>query len=177
MAAGTVGNLKRVTDRVYATNKEDQVKYKEYDFKFAKTILQQHFPQLLTEIDAAVATLNTPLGRGVRPTPAAALEQIFRQCGWLSQQPISPNHPHLRFDLKKDRVAVEIQLTDPSDCYNDFLKFLLAYNLEMIDVAVEIVYDDSVRGRNLPHLSKARQILQDYWRIIPCPIWVIGLEP
>ncbi len=153
------------------------MKYEEYDFKFAKTILQQHFPQHLREIDTVIAALNTPLGRGVRPTPAVALEQIFReQYGWLSQQPVSPNHPHLRFDLKKDRVAAEIQLTDPSDCYNDLLKFLLAYNLEVIDVAVEIVYDDSVHGRNLPHLSKVQQILQDYRRIIPCPVWVIGLK-
>ncbi len=152
-------------------------KYSEYDFKFAKTILRQHFPQLLVEIDDAIAQLNVPLGRGIRPTPSQVLEQIFVSKGWQRQQPVTPNHAHLRFDLKKERVAVEIQLTDPADCYNDFLKFLLAYNLEVIDVAVEIVYDDSVRGKNLPHLSKVKRDLEVYRRIIPCPIWVIGLKP
>jgi hypothetical protein len=46
----------------------------------------------------------------------------------------------------KGAVAVEIQLSDPADCYNDFLKFLLAHNLGLITVGVEIVYDDSVGG-------------------------------
>ncbi len=152
------------------------MRYTDYDFKFAKTILQQHFPHLMREIEAAVAELNTPLGRGVRPTPAKVLEDLLVSKGWQRQQPVTPNHPHLRFDLIKDKVAVEIQLSDPADCYNDFLKFLLAYNLEVIEVAVEIVYDDSVKGQNLPHLGKVRRDLEVYRRVIPCPIWVIGLR-
>lgn len=152
--------------------------YTEYDFKCAKKILQQHFAQHLQEIQGAIGDLNTDLGRHLRPTPSEILADIFcKQYGWLSEQPVTPNHRHLRFDLTKDKVAVEIQLTDPSDCYNDFLKFLLAYNLGAIDVAVEIVYDDSVSGTNLPHLSKAMQILTDYRGVIACPIWVIGLKP
>ncbi|MCS7224057.1 MAG: hypothetical protein NZ959_05815 [Armatimonadetes bacterium] len=153
-----------------------RLKYSQYDFKFAKTILNTHFPNLLKEIKRAIGELKTPLGRNVRPTPSKVLEQIFETKGWIRQQPVTPNHPHLLFDLKKDRVAVEIQLTDPSDCYNDFLKFLLAYNLEGIDVAVEIVYDDSIRGNNLPHISTVKNALEVYRTIIPCPIWVIGLK-
>jgi hypothetical protein len=151
--------------------------YSEYDFKFAKTILSQHFPTHLQEIQTTISQLNIGLGRGVRPTPAQVLTQLFEQQGWAREQPVTPNHSHLRFDLKKDRVAIEIQLTDPADCYNDFLKFLLAYNLEVIDVAVEIVYDDSVQGRNLPHISKVQRDLEVYRRVLPCPIWVIGLKP
>jgi len=154
--------------------------YSDYDFKFAKTILRQHFPHLMDEIEAAISELQAqgvPLGRGVRPTPAQVLENLLAQKDWQRQQPVTPNHPHLRFDLKKGEVAVEIQLSDPADCYNDFLKFLLAYNLGVIEVAVEIVYDDSVRGNNLPHLSKVRRDLEVYRCIISCPIWVIGLKP
>ena len=134
----------------------------------------------MDEIEEAIHSLQAqgiPLGRGVRPTPAQVLEDLLVQRGWQRQQPVTPKHPHLRFDLKKEKVAVEIQLSDPADCYNDFLKFLLAYNLEAIEVAVEIVYDDCVRGSNLPHLSKVRRDLEVYRRIIPCPIWVIGLKP
>lgn len=151
--------------------------YSEYDFKFARTILREHFPQHLQEIIDSIASLNIPLGRGVRPTPAQQLTELLLQRGWQREQPVTPNHSHLRFDLKKDKVAIEIQLSDPADCYNDFLKFLLAYNLEVIDVAVEIVYDDSVRGRNLPHLSKVQRDLEVYRRVLPCPVWVIGLKP
>jgi predicted component of viral defense system (DUF524 family) len=34
-----------------------------------------------------------------------------------------------------------------------------------------------MKGNNLPHLSKVRRDLEVYRRIIPCPIWVIGLKP
>jgi len=153
------------------------MRYSEYDFKFAKTILQQHFPQHLAEILQAIHSLNTPLGRAVRPTPARQLAQLLIQHGWQPEQPISPNHDHLRFDLKKGRVAMEIQLSDPADCYNDFLKFLLAYNLGVIDVAVEVVYDDIVQGRNLPHLGKVQRVLEVYRQVLSCPVWVIALRP
>jgi len=151
--------------------------YSEYDFKFAKTILKEHFPQQLQEITEAISELDTPLGRGNNPTPAQRLTGLLVQRGWQREQTITPSHRHLRFDLKKDKVAIEIQLSDPADCYNDFLKFLLAYNLEVIDVAVEIVCDDSVQGRNLPHLSKVQRDLEVYRRVLPCPVWVIGLKP
>jgi len=158
--------------------------YSDYDFKFAKTILRQHFRHLLREIEAVICQLpaalrarGTFLGRGGRPTPAKVLEDLFVRKNWQRQQPVTSEHAHLRFDLKKEKVAAEIQLSDPADCYNDFLKFLLAYNLGVIEVAVEIVYDDSVKGNNLPHLSKVRRDLEVYLRIIPCPIWVIGLKP
>ncbi|WP_088571163.1 BglII/BstYI family type II restriction endonuclease [Thermoflexus hugenholtzii] len=158
--------------------------YSDYDFKFAKTILKQHFPGFMDEIEDSIKQLQhmlflgkTKLGRGTRPTPAQILEELLARKGWQRQQPVTPQHKRLKFDLKKDKVAIEIQLSDPSDCYNDFLKFLLAYNLEVIDVAVEIVYDDSVKGTNLPRLSKVRRDLEIYRSVLPCPIWVIGLRP
>ncbi|WP_448601387.1 BglII/BstYI family type II restriction endonuclease [Thermoflexus hugenholtzii] len=158
--------------------------YSEHDFKYAKTILSQHFPEFIDEIEDSIRQLQdlissgkTKLGRGTRPTPAQILEELLARKGWQRQQPVTPQHKHLKFDLKKGKVAIEIQLSDPSDCYNDFLKFLLAYNFEVIDVAVEIVYDDSVRGKNLPRLSKVKRDLQTYRPVLPCPIWVIGLRP
>jgi hypothetical protein len=158
--------------------------YSEYDFKFAKTILSQHFPEFIDEIEDSIRQLQyllslgkTKLGRGARPTPAQILEELLAQKGWQRQQPVTPQHKHLKFDLKKSKVAIEIQLSDPSDCYNDFLKFLLASNLDVIDVAVEIVYDDSIKGKNLPHLSKVRRDLETYRHVLPCPVWVIGLRP
>ena len=150
--------------------------YSDYSFKFAKTILQQHFQEQYEDILLAVGALNTPLGRGVRPTPAETLAELLHQRGWQREQPVTPNHTYLRFDLKKGEVAVEIQLSDPADCYNDFLKFLLAHNLGLIDVGVEIVYDDEVRGRNIPRLSKVQRDLEVYRSVLACPVWVIGLR-
>ena len=150
--------------------------HSEFDFKFAKTILEKHYPACFREINEAIAEMQSPLGRNVTPTPAKVLEQIFIRKGWQSQQAVTSTATRLRFDLLKDKVAGEIQFADPSDCYNDYLKFLLAYNLELIDVAFEIVYDDSIRGNNIPRLAKVTRDLDLYRRVIPCPIWVIGLK-
>jgi hypothetical protein len=152
------------------------VSYSEYSFKFAKTILQQHFPEQYEDILLAIGALNTPLGRGTRPTPAEALAGLLCARGWQREQPVTPSHTHLRFDLKKGEVAVEIQLSDPADCYNDLLKFLLAHNLGLIAVGVEIVYDDAIRGRNIPRLSKVQRDLEIYRSVLGCPVWVIGLK-
>lgn len=151
------------------------MRYSEYEFKFAKTILQQHFPEQYNDIVQAIAAVNTSLGRGVRPTPAAVLTELLVQRGWVREQYVTPDHTHLRFDLKKDKVAIEIQLSDPADCYNDFLKFLLAYNQAVIEVGVEIVYGDAVQGRNIPRISKVQRDLEVYRSVLPCPVWVIGL--
>lgn len=150
--------------------------YSEYEFKFAKTILERHYPQRLVEIETAIAELDSPLGRNITPTPAKLLERSLADQGWESQAIVSSAASRLRFDLLRDKIAVEIQLADPSDCYNDYLKFLLAYNLELIDIGVEVVYDDSIRGNNIPRVSKVRRDLELYRRVIPCPIWVIGLR-
>jgi len=151
--------------------------HSEYDFKFAKTILERHYPDRLREIEEAIAELKSPLGRNISPTPAKVLEQLLVSKGWESQRAVSSTLTRLKFDLLRDKVAVEIQLADPSDCYNDYLKFLLAYNLELIDVGVEVVYDDTIRGDNIPRISKVTRDLELYRRVIPCPIWVIGLKP
>ncbi|MCX7926348.1 MAG: hypothetical protein N2554_11155 [Fimbriimonadales bacterium] len=152
------------------------MRYTEYDFKFAKTILQQHFPEQFEDIQGAIAQLDTRLGRAVRPTPAKLLAKLLRQRGWQHEQHPTPECPQLRFDLQKERVAVEIQMSDRADCYNDFLKFLLAYNQGSIDVGVEIVYDDTVNGRNIPRISVVKRDLETYRQIFACPIWLIGLK-
>ena len=150
--------------------------YSEYDFKFAKTILERHYPERLLEVQLAVAQLNSPLGRNITPTPAKLLERSLVDKGWESQATVTSAASRLRFDLVQDKIAVEIQLADPSDCYNDSLKFLLAYNLELIDIGVEIVYDDSIRGNNIPRISKVRRDLELYRRVIACPVRVLGLK-
>jgi histone acetyltransferase (RNA polymerase elongator complex component) len=148
--------------------------YSDYDFKFAKLILQEM--RMQSEIRDVLKTVNMSLGRNVKPTPSQILQRAFIEKGWSSEYKVSEKASHLRFDLYKNKVAIEIQLTDPSDCYNDYMKFLLAYNVEKIEVGVEIVYDRTVVGNNLPKLEKVKSDLQIYRRVLSCPIWVIGLK-
>ena len=148
--------------------------YTDYDFKFAKLIL--HEMEIRKEIEDILKATNTKLGRNVKPAPSKVLQQAFINKGWKSEYQVTEKSHYLKFDLYKNKVAIEIQLTDPSDCYNDYLKFLLAYNVERIEVGVEIVYDSTVKSKNLPTLSKVKNDLSIYRRVIPCPIWVIGLK-
>lgn len=149
--------------------------YSEYDFKHATLILHDLL-KMKNEIEAILQGVDTRLGRNIRPTPSRVLTDAFVEQGWQTEYLVSERSGNLRFDLYKNSVAIEIQLTDPADCYNDYLKFLLAYNLERIEVGVEIVYDESVKGNNLPKLQRATNDLNIFRRVISCPIWVIGLK-
>jgi len=113
--------------------------YIDWDFKFAKLIL--HEMEMRREIEKVLENTNIKLGRNVRPSPSSVFQQAFIENGWKKEYPVTEKARYLKFDLYKNKVAVEIQLADPSDCYNDYLKFLLAYNLERIEVGIEIVYD------------------------------------
>jgi histone acetyltransferase (RNA polymerase elongator complex component) len=146
----------------------------EYDFKHATLILDDM--NIKGEIERVLRSVTTPLGRHIRPTPSKVITDAFLQHGWEPEYQVSERSGNLRFDLYKNGVAIEIQLTDPADCYNDYLKFLLAYNLERIEIGVEIVYDESVKGNNLPKLQRAANDLNIFRRVISCPTWVIGLK-
>jgi len=146
----------------------------EYDFKHATLILNDM--EMKGEIERILRSVTTPLGRNILPTPSKVLTDAFVKQGWQTEYQVSDRSGNLRFDLYKNGVAIEIQLTDPADCYNDYLKFLLAYNQERIEVGVEIVYDESIKGNNLPKLQKATNDLNVFRRVLSCPIWVIGLR-
>ena len=148
--------------------------YVDYDFKFAKLIL--HEMEIRKEIEDILKTTNLKLGRNVKPSPSKVLQEAFAKNGWQIEYQVTEKSSHLKFDLYKKKAAIEVQLTDPSDCYNDYLKFLLAYNVGRIEVGIEIVYERTVEGKNLPKIEKVKNDLDIYRRVIPCPIWVIGLK-
>jgi hypothetical protein len=90
------------------------VSYSDYSFKFAKTILQQHFQEQYEDILLAVGALNTPLGRGVRPTPAETLAELLHQRGWQREQPVTPNHTYLRLSkVQRDLEVYRSMLACP----------------------------------------------------------------
>ncbi len=152
--------------------------YSQFDFKHGRTILEQHFPEISEEIRALLGSFNHELGRRVIPTASSVLQSVFEQFSWTKEHQVTPDAPHLKYDLAKGKVVVEIQLNDASDCYNDYLKFLLGYNLGRVEVGVEIVYDDTMMGErfnNVPKIGKVQSDLTIYRRVLPCPMWVIGL--
>ena len=151
------------------------MRLQEHEFKHALAVLRAVRPDIEQEVRALLSGLNIPLGRGHRPTPSEQVVARFAQAGWARDYAFKGG---LKFDLFKDGVAIEVQLSDRRDTYNDLLKFLLAYNLEVIEVGIAIVYGDDCRGRGFeetPRLSHLRRDLELFRRVIPCPIWAIGL--
>lgn len=77
---------------------------------------------MLRDIDSILRKVNIKLGRNVSPSPSRALTKLFEINNWVREYSVTDRSSRLRFDLFKNNVAIEIQLTDPSDCYNDYLK-------------------------------------------------------
>ncbi|MBI4362448.1 MAG: hypothetical protein HY558_04660 [Euryarchaeota archaeon] len=148
--------------------------YTEHSHRFAVTILAHHYPEAKKEIEAVVVDPHTPLGRGHQPTPSKVLQARFRSLGWRTEKTVGESS--LRFDALKGRVAIEIELTDPADVLNTLLKFQIANSGNQIDVGLLVVYDDSIRGTNIPKIGKAKSDLRLFSNLVFCPVWVIGLK-
>lgn len=67
-------------------------------------------------------------------------------------------------------------MTDPADIVNDLLKFQMADLLNEIDLGILILYDDSIRGVNIPYIKHAKKLLNTFSVLIRTAIWVIGLK-
>jgi len=88
----------------------------------------------------------------------------------------------MKFDLYKERVAMEVETSHIIHCYKDLLKFLVGFNDQRIDVGAIVVYADdyakSLGGGSLPSFGKVCRELETLFRsVIPVPIFVVGLKP
>ncbi len=150
------------------------MKYSQFDYRFARTILTAHHGGAVKDIETVLEDAHIRLGRGHRPTPSHVLQAELKRRGWHTEKKVGDTE--LRFDGFKDRVGVEIETTDPSDVINECMKFRKADSAGELDVGVLIVYDDSIRGDNIPTLTAAKNSLLTYSELIPTPIWMIGLK-
>lgn len=148
--------------------------FSEFDYRFAKLILKECYPEIIADVKDTITSLDIPLGRGYRPTPSRALQRLFSDKGWSTERQVGSTDLH--FDCAKDKVAMEIETTDPADLVNDLLKFQIADLWNEINVGILIVYDDSVRGDNIPHLRDVKKSLDTFSTIIRVPVWAIGLK-
>jgi len=150
------------------------MKFTEYEHRFAGAILNQYYSDIQKEVTEIVTALKIPLGRGYKPTPSERLRKEFSKRGWICEKQIGQTG--LRFDCFKKRVALEIETTDPADVVNDLLKFQIGNLKDEVDVGILIVYDESVKGANLPYVKHAKKLLDTYSPLIHVPIWIIGLR-
>jgi hypothetical protein len=92
------------------------------------------------------------------------------------------NQPHeQRFDLMKERVAIEVEFSRYEFLSRDYIRFLAAYNADKIDVGVLITNSKSglkrVKGKAVaPYIDRVKADLDWLRGTITVPIWVIGLK-
>ncbi|MCS4538914.1 MAG: hypothetical protein HYY67_08665 [Thaumarchaeota archaeon] len=150
-----------------------------HNFRFAEEILNSKL-SIKKEILQIVDDLQiTP--KQNNPKPHKAIQEAFFSKGW-KQEEIATKSSGMRFDLFKDKVAIEIETSHIIHTYKDYLKFLLGFNEEKIEVGVEIVYTKKflekygLKNKSMPELEKVVKDLSLFRSTIPVPILVIGLE-
>jgi hypothetical protein len=110
------------------------------------------------------------------------LMSAFLSKGWVAEKPVSDKDTHeQRFDLFKERVAIEIEFSRYEFVYRDYFRFLSAYNVDMIDVGVLITHAASglTRVKHPGCAPSLTRIKDDFSWLRPSltvPIWVIALK-
>jgi len=106
----------------------------------------------------------------------------FLARGWQKEVRVAEDQPHeQRFDLFKERVAIEIEFSRYEFLSRDYLRFLSAYNGDKIDVGVFITHAESGLARVkqkavAPSLARVKADLAWLRGTITVPIWVIALK-
>lgn len=139
--------------------------------------------RLKQEIIEILQTVNV-LGGPDDPAPHRYLQDAFKQRGWKSEVLVSQRTLRRHyFDLYKDRVAIEIELSNREMLYRDYFRFVLAEHEGMIDVGVIITWDPRIEAHVVENTPAARADLQQArddlsWirNWLRIPIWVIGLS-
>lgn len=152
-----------------------------FSFRHAEEILNAHLSIKREIIEALTEVQDTKVTTG----PDALTPRIvkaFTARGWEKEVIVAENQPHeQRFDLFKQRVAIEIEFSRYEFLSRDYLRFLSAYNSDKIDVGVLITHAEEglarVKQPNVaPSLTRVKADLEWLRGTITVPIWVIALK-
>ncbi len=157
------------------------VQFETFSYRHAEEILNAHLA-IKREITGALGEVQeTKVATG----PDALTPRIvkaFLSRGWQKEVRVADNQPHeQRFDLFKERVAVEVEFSRYEFLSRDYLRFLSAYNSDKIDVGVLITHADAglarVKQKSVaPSLTRVKADLAWLRGTITVPIWVIALK-
>lgn len=160
--------------------------YRSFEFRNALSILNSNL-RLKREIEKILASLDLDLPRPhashASARPHEQIQRAFVRRGWqaealVSQRTVKRHH----FDLLKERVAIEIEISNRELLYRDYMRFLLAEAENRIDVGIILLLDYEARyvhpcgmRNGLPRLEDAEDDLRALRPAIGVPIWVVAL--
>ncbi|HET7624294.1 MAG TPA: BglII/BstYI family type II restriction endonuclease [Verrucomicrobiae bacterium] len=157
------------------------MQFETFSYRHAEEILNSHLAikREITCVLEEVEEANVAAGAdGLTPKICSA----FTSRKWQKEVLVMENQPHeQRFDLLKDRVAIEIEFSRYEFLSRDYIRFLSAYNADKIDVGVLITHSMSglsrVKGKSIaPSMRRVQADLAWLRGTITVPIWVIGLK-
>ena len=152
------------------------------DYCHAEAVLNANM-RLKQEIIETLQAIHCAWGRPDNP-PHRLIQQAFKERGWKSEVLVSNRtfRKHY-FDLCKDRVAIEIELSQREMLYRDYFRFLLAEQEGMIDVGIIITWDERLEAQlvepaarvhaDIHHVRDDLSWVKNWLRM---PIWVIGVS-
>ncbi len=160
--------------------------YRSFEFRNALSILNSNL-RLQREIEKVLANLDLDLPRyssHASSRPHEQIQRAFMRHGWqaealVSQRTAKRHH----FDLLKERVAIEIEISNRELLYRDYMRFLLAEAENRIDVGIILLLDYEARyihpcgmRNGLPRLQDVQDDLTALRATIGVPIWVVSLS-
>ena len=158
-----------------------EVQFDTFNYRQAEEILNAHLA-IRREITAALEEVQETKVAIGKDSLTPRIVAAFAKRGWEKEKLVAENQPHeQRFDLFKDRVAVEIEFSRYEFLSRDYLRFLSAYNADKIDVGVLITHSESglarVKGKAVaPSIVRVKADLAWLRGTITVPIWVIALK-
>ena len=160
--------------------------FRAFEHRHAVSILNANY-RLKREIERVLERFEMAPPRRIGPPelrrPHLEIQKAFHRHGWKREALVSPRTSTRHyFDLLKDRVAIEIEISCRERLYRDYYRFVLAEKEGRIDVGIIVLLDDAVRELHpvglrpgLPRLEDAADDLTSLRDSIGVPIWVLAL--
>jgi hypothetical protein len=157
------------------------VQFETFSYRHAEEILNSHLA-IKREIVAALEEVEEAKVEAGSDGLTPRICSAFVKRKWEKEVCVMENQPHeQRFDLLKDRVAIEIEFSRYEFLSRDYIRFLAAYNTDKIDVGILITTSKSGLTRLkhkavAPYVDRVKTDLAWLRGTITVPIWVIGLK-
>lgn len=160
--------------------------FRGFEHRHALVILNANH-RLKCEIERILGDLELTVPRRIGPPepwrPHLEIQKAFHRQGWKREALVSPRASTRHyFDLLKDRVAIEIEVSCRERLYRDYYRFQLAEKEGRIDVGVILLLDEDARythpiglRNGVPRLEDAADDLTMMRDSIGVPIWVLAL--
>lgn len=148
-------------------NGKEIIKQKSHnEYQAITSLLNSPAIDINLESDAGQRSLSNPI------------QQAFVEQNWEKEVPVKAISS-LKYDLFRNKIPIEIELSHKRVVYADLFKFLADFSEKEIEAGVFIVAEDPMDFGNSWHNNRAStmkkvQAIEDNYFV---PLWVIGISP